>query len=216
MSDLIDTTEMYLRTLYELGEEGVPPLRARIAERLHQSGPTVSQTVSRMERDGLVVLSEDRQLELTPLGAQIISVGVSDAGQQAVAAAVVAGAPPNASYLVVTHDHDVDLDLTEAILRRGDASYVGLIGSEAKRRYVCGRLRERGLTPGDIAALTCPIGLPGIPGKAPEHIAVAVAAQLLLLRASNMPSGGASHGEGRVPKGLDGVGLTVDRDLGDP
>ncbi len=70
MSDLIDTTEMYLRTLFELGEEGVPPLRARIAERLHQSGPTVSQTVARMERDGLVVLNEDRQLELTPLGAQ--------------------------------------------------------------------------------------------------------------------------------------------------
>ena len=70
MSDLIDTTEMYLRTLFELGEEGVPPLRARIAERLHQSGPTVSQTVARMERDGLVVLNADRQLELTPLGAQ--------------------------------------------------------------------------------------------------------------------------------------------------
>jgi DtxR family Mn-dependent transcriptional regulator len=70
VSDLIDTTEMYLRTLFELGEEGVPPLRARIAERLHQSGPTVSQTVARMERDGLVVLNADRQLELTPLGAQ--------------------------------------------------------------------------------------------------------------------------------------------------
>jgi len=70
VSDLIDTTEMYLRTLFELGEEGVPPLRARIAERLHQSGPTVSQTVARMERDGLVVLNADRQLEFTPLGAQ--------------------------------------------------------------------------------------------------------------------------------------------------
>ena len=52
MSDLIDTTEMYLRTVYDLEEEGVPPLRARIAERLGQSGPTVSQTVQRMERDG--------------------------------------------------------------------------------------------------------------------------------------------------------------------
>ena len=53
MNDLIDTTEMYLRTIYDLEEEGVVPLRARIAERLEQSGPTVSQTVSRMERDGL-------------------------------------------------------------------------------------------------------------------------------------------------------------------
>ncbi len=59
---------MYLRTIYELGEEGVVPMRARIAERLHQSGPTVSQTVARMERDGLVLLAGDRHLELTPLG----------------------------------------------------------------------------------------------------------------------------------------------------
>lgn len=68
MSDLIDTTEMYLRTLYELQEEGIPPLRARIAERLGQSGPTVSQTVARMERDGLVRLLPDRSLELTEPG----------------------------------------------------------------------------------------------------------------------------------------------------
>ena len=51
VSELIDTTEMYLRTIYELEEERIPPLRARIAERLHHSGPTVSQTVARMERD---------------------------------------------------------------------------------------------------------------------------------------------------------------------
>ena len=68
MSELIDTTEMYLRTIYELMEEGVLPLRARIAERLRQSGPTVSQTVARMERDGLVVLGADRQLALTARG----------------------------------------------------------------------------------------------------------------------------------------------------
>lgn len=68
MSDLIDTTEMYLRTIYELAEEGIVPLRARIAERLGHSGPTVSQTVARMERDGLVVVSGDRHLELTEEG----------------------------------------------------------------------------------------------------------------------------------------------------
>src|SRR3954466_13568570 len=59
---------MYLRTVYELEEEGVVPLRARIAERLGQSGPTVSQTVARMERDGLVHVAGDRHLELTPDG----------------------------------------------------------------------------------------------------------------------------------------------------
>ena len=68
MSDLIDTTEMYLKTIYELTEEGITPLRARIAERLGHSGPTVSQTVARMERDGLVVVTGDRHLELTDLG----------------------------------------------------------------------------------------------------------------------------------------------------
>ena len=68
MSDLIDTTEMYLRTVYELEEEGVPVLRARIAERLEQSGPTVSQTVSRMERDGLLNVEDDRTLALTDSG----------------------------------------------------------------------------------------------------------------------------------------------------
>ena len=67
-SDLIDTTEMYLRTIYELVEEGIVPLRARIAERLGQSGPTVSQTVARMERDGLLTVEGDRHLELTGAG----------------------------------------------------------------------------------------------------------------------------------------------------
>jgi DtxR family Mn-dependent transcriptional regulator len=66
--DLVDTTEMYLRTILELEEEGVPPLRARIAERLHQSGPTVSQTVARMERDGLLTVEGDRHLVLTEEG----------------------------------------------------------------------------------------------------------------------------------------------------
>jgi DtxR family Mn-dependent transcriptional regulator len=65
---LIDTTEMYLRTVFELEEEGIVPLRARIAERLSQSGPTVSQTVARMERDGLLHVAGDRQLTLSSTG----------------------------------------------------------------------------------------------------------------------------------------------------
>ncbi len=65
---LIDTTEMYLRTVFELEEEGIVPLRARIAERLAQSGPTVSQTVARMERDGLLHVAGDRQLALSEMG----------------------------------------------------------------------------------------------------------------------------------------------------
>jgi DtxR family Mn-dependent transcriptional regulator len=68
VSDLIDTTEMYLRTIFELEEEGIVPLRARIAERLGHSGPTVSQTVARMERDGLLKVTGDRHLELSEAG----------------------------------------------------------------------------------------------------------------------------------------------------
>ena len=71
MRDLVDTTEMYLRTIYELEEEGIPPLRARIAERLAQSGPTVSQTVARMERDGLLTIARDRSLKLTVEGREL-------------------------------------------------------------------------------------------------------------------------------------------------
>jgi DtxR family Mn-dependent transcriptional regulator len=70
MTDLIDTTEMYLRTILELEEEGFVPMRARIADRLSHSGPTVSQTIARMERDGLVHVGDDRALELSDTGRQ--------------------------------------------------------------------------------------------------------------------------------------------------
>jgi DtxR family Mn-dependent transcriptional regulator len=75
VNDLVDTTEMYLRTILELEEEGVVPKRARIAERLHQSGPTVSQTVARMERDGLLSVEGDRHLALTDQG-RVLAVAV--------------------------------------------------------------------------------------------------------------------------------------------
>ncbi len=72
MSDLIDTTEMYLRTIFELSEEGILPMRARITERLGQSGPTVSQTVARMQRDGLVELdADDHHIVLTDTGSDL-------------------------------------------------------------------------------------------------------------------------------------------------
>lgn len=68
MSELIDTTEMYLKSILELEEEGLLPMRARIGERLGQSGPTVSQTVARMERDGLLTLQDDKSLVFTEYG----------------------------------------------------------------------------------------------------------------------------------------------------
>ena len=68
MSELVDTTEMYLKSIYEMMEDGVVPLRARIVERLGHSGPTVSQTIARMERDGLVTVEDDRHIMLSKEG----------------------------------------------------------------------------------------------------------------------------------------------------
>lgn len=93
--------------------------------------------------------------------------------------AEVALAPPGAFYLVLTHSHDLDLAITEAILKRGDFGFLGLIGSQTKRARFVRRFTERGITPAALGRLTCPIGLPGIEGKEPEVIAIAVVAQLL-------------------------------------
>jgi xanthine dehydrogenase accessory factor len=93
--------------------------------------------------------------------------------------AEVAQAPPGAFYLVLTHDHALDLALTAAILKRGDFGYLGLIGSKTKRARFVHRFEQRGIDAATLARLTCPIGVPGIDGKAPDVIAVAVVAQLL-------------------------------------
>jgi xanthine dehydrogenase accessory factor len=93
-------------------------------------------------------------------------------------------APSGAAFLVMTHSHALDLELCEKILRRGDFSYFGLIGSTTKRAKFVKRLQARGLSGGRIARMVCPIGIPGLSGKHPGEIAVAVAAQLLMLRAA--------------------------------
>jgi xanthine dehydrogenase accessory factor len=93
--------------------------------------------------------------------------------------AEVDDAPPGAFYLVLTHQHDLDLRITEAILRRGDFSYLGLIGSKTKRQRFFRYYERRGIAAESIARVTCPIGVSGIDGKEPEVIAIAVLAQLL-------------------------------------
>jgi xanthine dehydrogenase accessory factor len=93
--------------------------------------------------------------------------------------AEVAHAPPGAHYLVMTHQHDLDQRITEAILRRGDFGFLGLIGSKTKRQRFVHRFEQRGIAPALIERMTCPIGWPGIEGKEPEVIAVSVVAQLL-------------------------------------
>ena len=93
--------------------------------------------------------------------------------------AIVAAAPPGASFLVMTHSHALDGRLCEAILARHDVGWFGLIGSTTKRRQFEHRLRVRGLPADRIDAMVCPIGVPGIDGKQPAVIAIGVVAQLL-------------------------------------
>ncbi|HTQ70030.1 MAG TPA: xanthine dehydrogenase accessory protein XdhC [Acidocella sp.] len=90
---------------------------------------------------------------------------------------VLAQASPDAAVLILTHDHALDYRLATAALR-GPATFVGMIGSATKRARFLSRLQADGVNP---ARLVCPIGLPGISGKQPAVIAIAVAAQLLSL-----------------------------------
>jgi xanthine dehydrogenase accessory factor len=93
--------------------------------------------------------------------------------------AEVALAPPGAFYLVLTHRHDLDQRIAEAILRRGDFGFFGLIGSRTKRQRFIHRFEQVDIGADTIARMTCPIGVAGVAGKEPERIALAVVAQLL-------------------------------------
>jgi xanthine dehydrogenase accessory factor len=94
-------------------------------------------------------------------------------------AAAVLGAGGEAFALIFTHDHALDYALTSAGLV-GRAGYLGLIGSKTKRARFMGRLRDDGFSEAALTRLTCPIGLPVLKSKAPEVIAVSVAADLLM------------------------------------
>lgn len=90
---------------------------------------------------------------------------------------------PGSQVLIMSFSHAEDLDIVAACLqrqrRRGDLPFIGLIGSQTKWASFRQRLVAKGFTEAELAQVTCPIGVPGIPGKEPEVIAVAVAAQLL-------------------------------------
>lgn len=97
--------------------------------------------------------------------------------------AVIDEAPAGSCYLIMTHDHALDQRLCEQLLRRDDVAYFGLIGSLTKRRKFERRFQARGIPEERYRRIVCPIGEPGIEGKQPAVIAVAVAAQILRVRA---------------------------------
>lgn len=82
-------------------------------------------------------------------------------------------------FIVMTHDHPLDLALSEAILRRGDFRYVGVIGSTTKAQRFRYRLEGKGIAAESLARLRCPLGLPDVKGKLPAEIAVAVAGEII-------------------------------------
>ncbi|MEZ5833290.1 MAG: xanthine dehydrogenase accessory protein XdhC [Dongiaceae bacterium] len=106
-------------------------------------------------------------------------------GVQHIVAPALAGkvsdAPSHTLFLVLTHSHQLDLDICDRVLRRGDFGFLGLIGSATKKARFLSALRARGHGAAALERLVCPIGLAQIPGKQPMAIAVATAAQLLTL-----------------------------------
>jgi xanthine dehydrogenase accessory factor len=103
-------------------------------------------------------------------------------GTPAELAAAARGARSDVHILIMTHDHDLDYVLTSSALAGGAFGYLGLIGSDTKKARFLSRLRKDGFGDAAVARVTCPIGLPHLKNKAPEVIAVSVAADLLLRR----------------------------------
>jgi xanthine dehydrogenase accessory factor len=91
-------------------------------------------------------------------------------------------APQNTVFVVMTHSHPLDEAICEAVLRRDDFAYLGLIGSATKRARFVKRLGAAGIPPAELKRLVCPIGVPGIDSKEPAAIAASFAADLLMRR----------------------------------
>ena len=136
------------------------------------------------------ILVDDRPEELANASAEVEKLMLEDP------ALAILTAPQASAYVIMTHSHALDYRLTEAALRRGDAAYVGLIGSDTKRARFLASVRRSGHV--NLAPFICPIGGGGVADKRPEIIAALTAAELLLTlfgqRTSQDASHGASHG----------------------
>ena len=162
-----------------------PPPPARFHLWLYGAGH-VGQAIVRV-LDGIdceVVWIDERDSEFPEPAALPEQVSTVPSGD---AAAEVHDAPAGAFHLVLTHSHDLDLRIVEAVLRRGDFGFLGLIGSATKRARFEHRLRERGIDEALLQRMVCPIGIEGIGGKQPEVVAVAAVAQLLQLTSPSVP-----------------------------
>jgi xanthine dehydrogenase accessory factor len=107
---------------------------------------------------------------------------------------------PAGSYcIVMTHNHQLDLELTAAILKRGDFTWFGLIGSKTKRAKFEHRLRDRGFDPALVQRMRCPMGLSEVKGKLPMEIAVSVAAEVIATYNMHFGTESGEHGSTSEP-----------------
>jgi len=106
--------------------------------------------------------------------------------------------PAGSYFIVMTHNHQLDLELTAAILERGDFTYYGLIGSKSKRAKFEHRLRDRGFQPETVQRMRCPMGIAEVKGKLPVEIAVSIAGEVIATYNANFGEKSAD-GEKPVP-----------------
>ena len=90
-------------------------------------------------------------------------------------------ASQNNAFLILTHNHQLDFELTQAILKRDDALWLGVIGSQTKAKRFKHRLQHREFSEQAIAKMTCPVGLSNISGKLPMEVAVSISGQIIEL-----------------------------------
>ncbi|MEM1110461.1 MAG: xanthine dehydrogenase accessory protein XdhC [Pseudomonadota bacterium] len=109
----------------------------------------------------------------------------------------VSAQPPATYYVIMTHNHQQDFDILRAVLRRGDAGYVGLIGSVTKWRRFQMRLEHHGHTEAEWQAVRCPVGLDAVPGKLPVEVAVSVAGEIIAEMHAQAEDAGPSAGTDR-------------------
>ena len=93
----------------------------------------------------------------------------------------IAEMPAESSYLVMTHDHQLDMSICEAVLKRGDFNYLGVIASDSKAARFRLRLQRKGFDPELVTRMRSPVGLDNVPGKLPMEVAVSIAGELLAL-----------------------------------
>ena len=99
----------------------------------------------------------------------------------------VANMAPASYYIIMTHNHPMDFDITEAVLKRGDAAYIGLIGSTTKWQRFKMRWQHRGYQADFYQAVHCPVGLSSVPGKRPMEVAVSIAGQIIACYQQHLP-----------------------------